>query len=366
MKKTTLYNHHIEKDAKIVSFAGFAMPIQYSGIIDEHNTVRNSVGIFDLSHMGEFEISGKGAEVFLQKMTINDVANLEIGQAQYTAMCTNEGGIIDDCVLYRNEVFYLIVVNASNIEKDFLWLNKHLEENVSLIDASDDTTLIAVQGPESKELLKKVLDDGSVIDSLKFYHQGTITFNGKQVLCSRTGYTGELGYEIYWKGEGASNLWDALLVAGKEFDAKPIGLGARDTLRLEMKYCLYGNDIDESTNPIEAGLSRITKLDKGSFVGRKALDKVKENGVSRRLVAFKMSEKGIPRKDYIVFSNNIKIGIVTSGTLSPSLKSGIGMAYVNIPFVKVGTEMQIEIRGKLLQAKIIKPPFWMKGSLMVN
>lgn len=364
MKKTALYNKHVQLGAKMTEFAGFEMPIQYSGIVQEHRAVRDSVGLFDLSHMGEFWISGSSAEAFLQRMTINDVSVLDVGQAQYTALCYDDGGIVDDGVLYKLYSSYLLVINASNIEKDFEWLREHIIENVKLSDISDDFSLIAVQGPKAREVLMTVTNEKQTVEELPFYHCAEASISGVDLLLARTGYTGELGYELYISGEGAEEVWDMLCSAGQEFGIAAVGLGARDTLRMEMKYCLYGNDIDETTNTIESGLGWITKLDKGDFIGRDALLQIKRNGPSRRLVAFRMKARGIPRYGYTILKDGIKVGKATSGTHSPSLEKGIGLGFVDVPYHKIGTEIDIEMRGKSVPAEIVKPPFWKNGTLM--
>ncbi len=365
LKKTSLYEIHRELGGKIIPFADYEMPVQYSGIMDEHLTVREKVGIFDLSHMGEFEIRGKDAEAFLQRMTINDVSQLDVGQAQYTAMCYETGGIVDDCILYRLENHYLLVVNAANIEKDLLWLEQHLEGDVELYNTSDETTLIAVQGPKSREVLRNVLNESITVHKLKFYHVTETTIDGIPLLCTRTGYTGELGYELYVKDRDlARYLWDEIMLIGEQHGIKPIGLGARDSLRLEMKYCLYGNDIDETTNPIEAGLGWITIVESDNFIGKEAILNVKQYKSNRRLVAFGLTERGIPRHGYKIFVEGDEVGFVTSGGHSPCLKKGIGLGYVLRKYAKSGTEIQIEIRQKFIKARIVKPPFWKHGSLM--
>ena len=359
-----MYNHHLALKAKMTDFAGFEMPLQYNGIVKEHLAVREGVGLFDLSHMGEFWISGSGAEAFLQGMTTNDVSVLDVGQAQYTALCYDNGGIVDDGVLYKLESSYLLVINASNIEKDFDWLKEHLVGNVELNNLSDDYSLIAIQGPKAREVLLTVTGNKQTVEQLPFYHCIETEVAGVDLLLARTGYTGELGYELYIKGESAEKVWDVLWSAGQEYDIAAVGLGARDTLRLEMKYCLFGNDIDETTNTIESGLAWITKLDKGDFIGREALVQIKSNGPSRRLVPFIMSERGIPRHGYTILKNSTKVGEVTSGTHSPSLKVGIGLGFVDVPFHNIGSEITIEMRSKSIPAQIVKPPFWKNGTLM--
>ena len=359
IKNTSLYSRHLALHAKMVPFAGYMMPVHYTGIVHEHHAVRNTAGMFDVSHMGEFIIKGKNAESFLQYMTINDVAGLKQGQAQYSAMCMENGGIIDDLLIYRCRDRFIIVVNAANIKKDFKWLEKNLMDGVVLKDISDEINLIALQGPESRSILQKIIQ--SDLSMIPFYHFIENKYEDSNILVARTGYTGELGFEIYGNLNVIPKIWDALMEVGKEHGIVPAGLGARDTLRLEMKYCLYGNDFDESTNPFEAGLGWITKLGKGNFIGRKTLIKKKEQ-ISRRLVCFEMMERAIPRHGYPIFFGNNKIGEVTSGSQSPSLKKGIGLAFINHPYTKVGTILEVEIRGQNKSAIIVKPPFNKNGT----
>ncbi|MEA1986496.1 MAG: glycine cleavage system aminomethyltransferase GcvT, partial [Candidatus Marinimicrobia bacterium] len=353
--KTPFYNKHKELDAKIVNFAGFMMPISYEGINAEHLQVRKSVGVFDVSHMGEFSVEGENALEYLQNLTINDVSALVDGQVQYTAMCYENGGIVDDLLLYRfNSNKFLMVVNGSNIDKDFEWSKKHLIENVELKNNSDKIGLLAIQGPNSFKTLQKLTDVN--INDLDFYHFTEGKLAEIEMIISRTGYTGELGFELYHDIKDSVTLWDKVFEAGEEFDIKPVGLGARDTLRMEMKYCLYGNDIDKTTNPIEAGLSWITKFDCGNFIGRDAILKVKNEKPSRRLVIFKMEGKRIARHGYKIFVGEEEVGIVTSGTQSPTLKEGIGIGYVKRGNTKSGKAIDIDIRGKKYKAIIVKPP----------
>ena len=358
-KKTSLYSRHLELGGKMVPFAGYLMSIQYSGIGVEHNAVRESAGIFDVSHMGEFRVSGKNAEAFLQYVTINDVSTLVPGQAQYSAMCYDDGGIVDDLLIYKQDDHFIVVVNAANIEKDFLWLESHLIPEVELRDISDTIELIALQGPKSREILQKLTSFD--LDTLLFYHFVNTKVGDKQVTLARTGYTGELGYEIYADPKDIPMIWDEIMTAGKESDICPAGLGARDTLRLEMKYCLYGNDIDETTHPYEAGLGWVTKPEKGNFIGKDAILKRKET-MNRRLVCFEMMERAIPRKGHPIFVDNNEVGFVTSGTHSPSLNKGIGLGYINRPYTKSGTNIAIRVRGKDKSAIIVKPPFYKKGT----
>jgi aminomethyltransferase len=360
--KLTIFNAiHKELGAKMVEFAGFEMPIQYkNGIIFEHKAVRTSVGVFDVSHMGEFEISGPDALAFVQKVTTNDASKLFPGKVQYSAMCYHHGGIVDDLLVYRlDENKFMFVVNAANIEKDFNWCLENAKDfDVQLKNISDEINLLAVQGPNSLKTLQKLTDTD--LNSMKYY-----TFqNGKladvDMIISRTGYTGELGFELYFRGDFsvAKHVWDAIFEAGKEFNIEPVGLGCRDTLRLEKGYCLYGNDIDETTNPIEAGLGWITKLEKGPFNGSEVIAKVKEEGPRRRLVGFVSDEnRFIPRHNYKIYSQGKEIGYVTSGNISPMLEKPIGMGYVQTEFSNEGTEIQIESRGKLFAAKVVKLPF---------
>lgn len=359
MKKTSLYEKHIELNAKIIPFAGFEMPLQYKGVIKEHLAVRSTAGVFDVSHMGEFIVRGKNSEKFLNYVTINDVSKIEIGQAQYSAMCYDDGGIVDDLLIYRYSDCYMLVVNASNIEKDFNWLNEYLFDDVTLENRSAEISLIAVQGPKSREILLKISE--SDISELPFYHFIKGKVAGCAVTIARTGYTGELGYEIYGANDLMPKIWDELFKIGKPMGLVSVGLAARDTLRLEMKFCLYGNDIDETTHPYEAGLGWITKIDKGEFIGREAIVDRKAN-MSRRLVCVEMIDRAIPRQGYEIFIDDEKSGYFTSGGQSPSLQKGIGLAYIKRPYTKSGTEIEVEIRGKRKRAIIIKPPFYKDGT----
>ena len=357
IQKTALYKSHIALNAKMVPFCGFEMPICYSnGIQSEYFAVRNNVGIFDVSHMGEFFITGPNALQFLQKVTINDVRKLKVGQAQYSAMCYVDGGIVDDLILYRKSNGYLMVVNAANIEKDYDWLSQYVTSDTHLENISRDISLIALQGPRSREILSKLTD---VNLEMPFYTFKEGDVSGFSVMVSRTGYTGELGFEIYASEEAVISIWNDLIKAG----AQPAGLAARDILRMEMAYCLYGNDIDDKTNPIEAGLSWITALDKEKFIGFERIQQEKSEGSKRRLVSFTMEERGIPRSGYEVYAEGNNVGFVTSGTQSPSLKTGIGLAYIDTPFNKTGQQISIRIRNKHLGAVIIKPPFIKNTSL---
>ena len=360
MKNTALTQKHISLGAKIVPFAGYNMPVSYSGLNDEHTTVRNAVGVFDVSHMGEFILKGEHALALIQKVTTNDASVLVDGKAQYSCLPNNSGGIVDDLLVYRiDEKTYMLVVNASNIEKDWNWIKQHNTFGVDMQDISEKTSLLAIQGPKGLATLQKL----TVINlsDIPYYSFVKGTFFGiDNVVISNTGYTGAGGFEIYFENEFAEKIWDAIFEAGKEFGIKPIGLGARDTLRLEMGFCLYGNDIDDTTSPIEAGLAWITKFSK-DFINKAFIEKQKLEGVSKKLVGFEMVDRGIPRHDYqVVDANGNIIGKVTSGTQSPSLNIAIGLAYVNKEFTKVDSEIFIVIRDKPIKAKVSKIPFFLK------
>ncbi|GAB4314685.1 MAG: glycine cleavage system aminomethyltransferase GcvT [Candidatus Zixiibacteriota bacterium] len=356
MRDTPLTQKHIALGAKMVPFAGYRMPIQYSGIMAEHKAVRESVGLFDLSHMGEFEVAGPGMLDFLERMTTNDVGSLHLFQAQYSLMLNDNGGIVDDLLIYHLPGRALLVVNAANIEKDFDWLQSHCPDSVRLTNKSYDTALVAIQGPKSVEVMKEIVDFNP--DDLKYYHAAEGIVEGKTIVFSRTGYTGEDGFEIYLPNALAEGCWDAAMQAGAQFDIKPIGLGARDTLRLEMKYALYGNDIDDTTNPIEAGLGWVVKPDKAiKFIGRDAVVAMKEAKPPRKLVAFTLNDRGIPRKGCDICVGDEVVGKVTSGTQSPTLGKGIGLGYVAREHAAVGGAIEIDVRGQRLSATIVKPPF---------
>ncbi|AWW29888.1 glycine cleavage system aminomethyltransferase GcvT [Echinicola strongylocentroti] len=360
IKKIALNDKHIELGGKMVPFAGYNMPVRYSSDKEEHNTVRNGVGVFDVSHMGEFMVTGSNALALIQKVTSNDAAKLVIGQAQYSCLPNETGGIVDDLLVYKmDEEKYLLVVNASNIEKDWDWINKHNDMRAELENISDEMSLFAVQGPKAVETLQKITPVN--LDEVKFYHFTVGEFAGKKdVIISGTGYTGAGGFEIYVKNEDAVDVWNAIFEAGATADIKPIGLGARDTLRMEMGYCLYGNDINDTTSPLEAGLGWITKFTK-DFINSENLKKQKEEGVSKKLVGFKFKDKGIPRAHYpIVNESGRQIGEVTSGTMSPSMNIGIGLGYVEKEYAKAGTEIAITIRNKNLAAVVEKLPLLKK------
>ncbi len=358
MKKTTFYEIHKRLGAKIVPFAGFEMPIQYSSIIQETIHVRKSVGVFDVSHMGEIIVHGKDALNFVQKVTTNDASKLQIGKVQYSAFCYEDGGIVDDLLVYNFGEYFMLVVNASNKDKDLNWLKSNLSGDVQLTDRSDDISLLAVQGPNSLKTLQKLTSIN--LSEIKYYSFVNGRLADVDMTISRTGYTGELGFELYFKSEVSlsEKIWNEIFAAGKEFDIKPVGLGARDNLRLEMGYCLYGNDIDQTTNPLEANLGWITKLNKPDFIGKEALLKISQNGISRKLVGFVLSDpKAFPRKDYdVMFDGNV-VGRVTSGTFSPNLERGIGMGYIKSAYAEEGNIIGIKIRNQIFEAKIVRPPF---------
>lgn len=358
MKETALTHKHISLGAKMVPFAGYTMPVQYAGLKHEHNVVRTAVGVFDVSHMGEFFLKGPKALDLLQKISSNDASKLTPGKAQYSCMPNEDGGIVDDLIIYMiDEETYLLVVNASNIEKDWNWIEKHNDLGVTLEDASEEYTLLAIQGPKAAEAMQSLTPTD--LKNIKFYTFEKGEFAGaSDVIISATGYTGSGGFEIYVKNTDAEKVWDRVFEAGKSFGIEPIGLGARDTLRLEMGYCLYGNDIDDTTSPLEAGLGWITKFTK-PFINSEALAKQKEEGVKRKLVAFELIDKGIPRHDYpIQNEGGNTIGRVTSGTMSPSLNKAIGLGYVPVEYKEIGSEIYIQIRNKSIKAVVVKLPFY--------
>ncbi len=359
MKNTALTATHKALGAKMVPFAGYLMPVSYEGVNIEHETVRNHLGVFDVSHMGEFLIEGPAALDLVQKVCSNDASKLSVGRAQYSCMPNETGGIVDDLIVYRvKEETYLLVVNASNIEKDWEHITRHNQDfGAQMRNISDNYSLLAIQGPKAVEAMQSL---SSVdLSEIKFYHFVVADFAGiDHVIISATGYTGSGGFEIYCKNDEVQQIWDKVLEAGADFGIKPIGLAARDTLRLEMGYCLYGNDIDDSTSPFEAGLGWITKFTK-DFVNSEALAREKERGPERKLIAFELDDRGIPRKDYdIVDGNGKKIGVVTSGTMSPSLGKGIGLGYVPVVFADPGSKIHIQIRKNSIPATVVKLPFY--------
>lgn len=359
MKTTPFTETHIALGAKMHEFAGYNMPIEYSGIIDEHLTVCNAVGVFDVSHMGEFWVKGPNALEFLQQVTSNNVATLAIGKAQYTCFPNEQGGIVDDLLVYHYESEkYLLVVNAANIEKDWNWCVSHNTVGAELENASDRMAQLAIQGPKATEVLQKLTSVN--LSEIPYYSFATGEFAGqKDVIISNTGYTGAGGFELYFYPEVGQAIWKAIFEAGAPEGIKPVGLGARDTLRLEMGFCLYGNDLSDTTSPLEAGLGWITKfVDGKNFTSRAFLEKQKAEGLKRKLVAFEMVDRGIPRHGYeLVNAEGEKIGEVTSGTMSPMRKIGIGMGYVQTAYAALGTEIFIDVRGRKLKAVVVKPPF---------
>ena len=360
MKNTALTHIHEGLGAKMVPFAGYNMPVSYEGVNTEHETVRNGVGVFDVSHMGEFLISGENALALIQKVTSNDASTLEIGKAQYSCLPNNDGGIVDDLIVYKiKDEQYLLVVNASNIDKDWDWISSHNTFGAEMKNLSDNYSLLAIQGPKAVEAMQSLTSVD--LSAIKYYHFEVADFAGiEHVIISATGYTGAGGFEIYCKNSEVEQVWNKVFEAGAAFGIKPIGLAARDTLRLEMGFCLYGNDINDTTSPLEAGLGWITKFTK-EFTNSENLKAQKEAGVSRKLVGFELIDRGIPRHDYeIVDAEGNNIGIVTSGTQAPSLGKAIGMGYVKTAFAAVDSEIYIVIRDKKIAAKVVKMPFYKK------
>lgn len=359
MKTTPFTKIHEELGAKMHEFAGYNMPIEYTGINDEHMTVRQGLGVFDVSHMGEFWVKGENALAFLQQVTTNDVSTLAIGKAQYTCFPNGKGGIVDDLLVYHYEAEkYLLVVNASNIDKDWQWCVENNTVAAELENASDSMAQLAIQGPRATEVLQKLTDID--LNTIPYYSFTTGSFAGvDEVIISNTGYTGSGGFELYMYPDNAVKIWESIFESGAEFGIKPIGLGARDTLRLEKGFCLYGNDIDDTTSPIEAGLGWITKFVEGkNFIDREVMETLKKDGVKRRLRGFKLSDRGIPRTGYeIVDAEGNNIGTVTSGTMSPLLKQGIGLGYIDTESAAFGTEIFIKVRHRQLKAEVVKLPF---------
>ena len=360
MKNTALSHIHESLGAKMVPFAGYNMPVQYEGVNAEHETVRNDVGVFDVSHMGEFFLKGENALALIQKVTSNDASKLVDGKAQYSCLPNNDGGIVDDLIVYKiADNDYMLVVNASNIDKDWNWISSHNDLGVAMTNASADYSLLAIQGPKAAAAMQSLTSID--LANMPYYSFQIGNFAGiENVIVSATGYTGSGGFEIYFKNEDAETIWNKIFEAGAAFGIKPIGLAARDTLRLEMGFCLYGNDINDTTSPIEAGLGWITKFDK-EFTNSANLKAQKEAGVTKKLVGFELIERGIPRHDYeIVDADGNNIGIVTSGTMAPSLGKGIGMGYVKTEFAAADSEIFIQIRNNKVAAKVVKMPFYKK------
>jgi aminomethyltransferase len=360
MKNTALTNKHIAIGAKMVPFAGYNMPVSYSGLNDEHATVRNHVGVFDVSHMGEFILKGEQALDLIQRVTSNDASVLVDGKAQYSCLPNGKGGIVDDLIVYKmDDTTYMLVVNASNIDKDWNWISAHNTKGVDMKNISEATSLLAIQGPDAVKTLQKLTPVN--LSEIPYYGFARGSFDGiDNVILSNTGYTGAGGFELYFPNEYAEQIWDAIFDAGKEFGIKPIGLGARDTLRLEMGFCLYGNDIDDTTSPLEAGLGWITKFTK-DFTDKSVLEAQKKEGVKRKLVGFELIDRGIPRHDYTICdASGAVIGKVTSGTQSPTLNQAIGLGYVPTALATPGSEIYINIREKLIKASVVKLPFLKK------
>jgi aminomethyltransferase len=358
LKQTVLFNRYKDYGGKTIDFGGWDLPVQFSSIKAEHEAVRTKAGLFDVSHMGEVLVTGDGALSYLQKMMTNDVSKLKVGQAQYTAMCYEDGGTVDDLLIYkRDEGNYLLVVNASNLEKDLEWMNKHKTSDVEIEDKSDNYALLALQGPLAEKTLQKLTS--IPLNEIKFFRfQENVQICGQNVLISRTGYTGEDGFELYASPESIVVLWEAILMAGESDGVVPAGLGARDTLRFESGLPLYGQELSQDISPLEAGLGFVVKLNKEDFIGKQALARQKENGVPRKLIGLEMIDKGIPRTGYKVFHNDEEIGEVTTGTQSPTLNKNIGFALLNTEHATVGTEVIVQVRKRMLKAEIIATPFY--------
>ncbi len=356
MRKTPLNEAHKKLGAKMIDFGGWEMPVEYSSIIEEHKAVRGKCGIFDVSHMGEIIVSGKGAEDSIQRLITNDAAKLSRGEIVYTPMCNEEGGIIDDLLVYKLEDSkFLLVVNASNTEKDYKWISSHLLEETTAENKSENYALIALQGPESKNILQKLTNIN--LEELKYYNFEISEAAGVEAIISRTGYTGELGYELYFSASEAEKVWDSLMEAGEEFDLKPAGLGARDTLRLEKKMNLYGNDMTEENHPLEAGIGWTVKLEKDDFIGKEKIKEYKEKGYPNKLVGFKVTGRGIARHGYEVYDDGEKVGVVTSGSYSPTLDENIGLAYIDKTIIEDGREIKIKVRNRFVKAEIVEGVF---------
>jgi len=358
VRKTALHEEHEALGARIVDFAGWAMPMHYAGIVSEHRRVRSTVGLFDVSHMGEFVVTGPDGLAALERLTVNRLSVIKEGRIQYSAMCNENGGFIDDLLIYAMRNGYMLVVNAANRDKDYEWVRSNLEGDATVADVSDATALVALQGPSSEPVMSKVTD--AELSTLRYYSWVYAEVAGASTTLSRTGYTGEDGFEVYCSPDDARTIWHALMEAGSEFDIEPVGLGARDTLRLEMGYSLYGSEMDENRTPPEAGLMWITKLDNGDFIGRDAIARKIEEGVSERIVGFVLESRGIPRPGHRIMLGDDEVGRVTSGTFSPSLEKGIGLGYVR---TGVDRGFSIEIRNKLVEARAASLPFYEHGSV---
>jgi aminomethyltransferase len=357
LKRTPLYHAHVKAGARMVPFGGWEMPVQYTGIVEEHRAVRTAVGLFDVSHMGEFDVEGPGALAALQHLTTNDVASLQPGQIQYSVLCYPNGTVVDDLTVYRvGDERYMLTVNAGNIDKDWAWVNEHPGKDARWRNASEGTGLIAVQGPKAEALVGRLADRD--VTAIGYYRFARGTVAGVPALISRTGYTGEDGFELYAPADHTEKLWSALMEAGRADGVAPIGLGARDTLRLEMKYALYGNDIDDSTNALEAGLGWVVKPAKGDFIGKDALEKIRDEGLQRKLVGIEMAERAVARHGYPVLKDGRGVGVVTSGSYGPAVDKYIAMAYVETALAAVGTALDVEIRGQAKPARVVKTPFY--------
>lgn len=360
MKKTPLYDVHVKSGGKIIDFGGWALPVQYSSIIEEHLAVRNSAGLFDVSHMGEILITGENALEYINMMVTNDVSKIKDCQVMYSPVCYPDGGVVDDVLVYRfDKRKYLLVVNAANIQKDSEWFRQHRQGDVQVTNLSDNYAQVAIQGPMAKEILQKVTEDS--MDKISFfYFDPCVKIGGIDAVVSRTGYTGEDGFEIYVASRDAAALWNLLMDAGGEYGLVPAGLGARDTLRFEAALPLYGQEISQSISPLEAGLDKFVKLGKQEFIGKNALVRQNKHGVSRKLAGFEMMDKGVPRSHYEIFTGDKNIGFVTSGSFSPSLKKNLGLALVDKNYAEEGSEFNVIVRGRLLKARVVKIPFYEK------
>lgn len=362
LKRTPLYEEHRRLGAKLVDFAGYEMPVQYQGIVAEHEAVRTAAGLFDVSHMGQVVVRGGDALGLVQHVTTNDASKLEVGQAQYACLCQEDGAVIDDLLVYRFDDHYMLVANASNREEDVAWIRKYAGRfGAEVVDLSEERSILAIQGPKAEAILQKLTETD--LSKIAYYHFVEGTVDGRPAVISRTGYTGEDGFELYIGSEDAVPLWTKLLEAGQDDGLVPAGLGARDSLRLEMGYILYGNDLDRNHTPLEAGLGWVVKLDKGDFLGRAALERQKQEGVRRRLVGFRLQDRAFPRPNYEVRYQGESAGEVTSGVLSPSLNQGIGLAYVPAEAAKPGTKIEVVIRNRPIEAEVVRPPFYTNGSI---
>lgn len=356
MKKTPLNALHKDSGAKMTDFGGWEMPVEYSGIIEEHLAVRKNCGLFDVSHMGELLLTGNGAEKSLQKIITNDAQQLDKGRVLYTLICNENGGIIDDLVVYKlQKNKFLLVVNASNTEKDFEWIKKKLHKDAQIENRTEHYAMLALQGPDSQRVLTKLTDLN--LQEINYYHFKEGKLSAKDMIISRTGYTGELGYELYFKAEYAEKIWHDIMKAGKEFEVHPAGLGARDTLRLEKGYPLYGNDIHEKINPYQAKLGWVVKLDKGDFIGKEKLKELKEKCCEKHRVGFIIKDRGVARKGYKIYFEDQEVGEVSSGSYSPLLEKGIGMGYLKSDYIEPGTEIKIKVRKRFIEAEVVELPF---------